>query len=104
MIPRYFTIGLLGLLLVVSACDRVDDQATAPRDAQTTIQAEAASSPEPTLINSPTETDNPLITTVTALDLLPDASAPIDGDFRPDSYLIVGATGRPQVVELFSYG
>jgi hypothetical protein len=98
MVPRYTIIGLLGLLMVVSACDSVSSS-TATLDSQTPTQVQTASSPKP----SPTQTDNLLPAPATVLDLLPDAPASIDGDFRADSYLVVGATGRPQVVEVFSY-
>ncbi|GAB4414536.1 MAG: hypothetical protein Kow00106_09650 [Anaerolineae bacterium] len=34
---------------------------------------------------------------------LPAGPAPVDGDYRADSAALVGATGRPQLLEFFTY-
>lgn len=93
--------ALAGLLL--AACSGA---------ASSTPTAQAAQSPTGTPTPEPEATVNaaPTVTAAPTADvsadlaaLRPDAPAAEDADFRADPVAVVAATGRPQLIEVFSY-
>ena len=87
----------LGTVLVLAACGG-DDSASTPAPTSTIPEVTPAEADAP----SPTAEDTaaPVAEQIPGR---PDAPAAEDEDFRSDPATLVGATGRPQLVEFFTY-
>lgn len=94
---RWVLGGLLVLSLVLAACGG-DDNGNGEPAPTAPPTSPAATEAEPTPGGSTSAEIDPAVAA-----LLPDAPAPPDGDFRSDSAAVVGATGRPQLLEFFTF-
>lgn len=91
---------VIGALLM--ACGAASPAPTATRTASPTPTG--TPTPAPTLTAVPaTEAAAPFVIAPEIAALMRSAPSPEDGDFMPDSARLVGATGRPQLIEVFSY-
>lgn len=91
---------LIGALLTACGAASPAPTATATRTASPT----PTGTPTPTLTAVPaTEAAAPFVIAPDIAALMRSAPSPEEGDFMPDSARLVGATGRPQLIEVFSY-
>jgi hypothetical protein len=91
---------LLALLMgaLLTACG------AAPPSAAATATAPATRTPSPTTTTAPESPDTTAFTVDPAVAALMRSQPPAeDEDFTPDSPALVGATGRPQLIEVFAY-
>lgn len=108
-------LALLVVLVAVVGC-ATSTPTDQPAQAQLPTPIPTDIPAEPTEANGPPESgvDNPAPTSTvefteeppsepTPVPGRPDAPAPIDGDFRPDPVAVVAATGRPQLLEFFTF-
>lgn len=97
--------GALAALVIgalLTACGAASPAPTATRTASPTPTG--TPTPAPTLTAVPaTEAAAPFVIAPEIAALMRSAPSPEDADFTPDSALLVGATGRPQLIEVFSY-
>jgi hypothetical protein len=93
---------LLGALL--TACGAATPAPTATATRTATPTPTGTPTPAPTLTAAPaTGSAAPFVIAPEIAALMRSAPSPEDGDFTPDSARLVGATGRPQLIEVFSY-
>lgn len=99
--------GALAALVIgalLTACGAASPAPTATRTASPTPTGTPTPTPAPTLMAVPaTEAAAPFVIAPEIAALMRSAPSPEDGDFMPDSARLVGATGRPQLIEVFSY-
>lgn len=93
---------VIGALLTACGAASPAPTATATRTASPTPTG--TPTPAPTLTAVPaTEAAAPFVIAPEIAALMRSAPSPEDGDFMPDSARLVGATGRPQLIEVFAY-